>query len=86
MKDRGELVRVTAACDLGLGARLAGLAAVGDSVPAAEVDRAARSAIEAAGRGKPFTHSTGHGVVLCLHETPGSRGGPAARGSRTSWS
>lgn len=53
-----------------LEAQLAGLAAVGDGVPAAEVDRAARSVIEAAGRAEHFTHSTGHGVGLFIHEDP----------------
>ena len=48
----------------------AGLEAVGDGVAAADVDRAARGVIEAAGRGDQFVHSTGHGVGLFIHEDP----------------
>jgi len=39
-------------------------------VTAAEVDRAAREVLEAAGWGRYFTHSTGHGVGLEIHEPP----------------
>jgi Xaa-Pro aminopeptidase len=48
----------------------AGLAAVRDGVPAAEVDRACREVIEAAGLGGRFVHGTGHGVGLDIHEAP----------------
>lgn len=40
-------------------------------VKVSEIDRAARSVIEEAGFGKYFTHSTGHGVGLDIHEAPG---------------
>jgi Xaa-Pro dipeptidase len=40
------------------------------SVPASEVDRAARQLIEQAGYGKFFTHRTGHGLGLEGHEEP----------------
>jgi Xaa-Pro aminopeptidase len=35
-----------------------------------EIDAAARNHIEKAGYGKYFTHSTGHGLGLCVHEYP----------------
>ena len=39
-------------------------------VPAEDVDRAARSVIEAAGYGDAFIHRTGHGIGLEEHEDP----------------
>ncbi len=39
-------------------------------VPASEVDGAARRVFEAAGLGAQFTHSTGHGLGLEVHEGP----------------
>jgi Xaa-Pro dipeptidase len=39
-------------------------------VPAAEVDRAARSVFEAAGVGERFLHRIGHGLGLEVHEPP----------------
>lgn len=39
-------------------------------ISAAELDRAARSVIEAAGWGDYFTHSLGHGIGLQVHEWP----------------
>lgn len=54
-------------------AQEAGIAAVKEGVPASAVDTAARSVIERAGFGKFFTHSTGHGVGLEIHESPGLR-------------
>lgn len=56
--------------ELVLRAQLAGLEAVRDGVAGADVDRASRSIIEAAGRGEQFIHSTGHGVGLYIHEDP----------------
>jgi Xaa-Pro aminopeptidase len=53
-----------------LAAQDAGLSAVGDGVPAAEVDRACREVVEAAGLGDLFVHGTGHGVGLDIHEAP----------------
>jgi Xaa-Pro dipeptidase len=44
--------------------------AVKPGVPAAEVDGAARSALEAAGYGQYFVHRTGHGLGLSIHEPP----------------
>jgi Xaa-Pro aminopeptidase len=56
-------------------ARRAGIAAVRAGVPADSVDRAARSVIERAGYGPSFTHRTGHGVGLEIHEPPYLVGG-----------
>ncbi|MFM8311891.1 MAG: M24 family metallopeptidase [Ilumatobacteraceae bacterium] len=53
-----------------LESQLAGLAAVGPGVPARQVDEACRSVIERAGRGEWFSHGTGHGVGLLIHEEP----------------
>jgi Xaa-Pro aminopeptidase len=51
-------------------AQLAGIEAVRPGVPVAEVDRAARRVLKNAGLGRYFTHSTGHGVGLEIHEAP----------------
>ncbi|SDF05132.1 M24 family metallopeptidase [Terriglobus roseus] len=53
-----------------LAAQQAGVNAVRAGATCGEVDRAARSVLEAAGYGKYFTHSTGHGVGLEIHEVP----------------
>ena len=42
----------------------------GPALPAREIDRAARSVIEEAGYGKQFTHRTGHGIGIDVHEAP----------------
>ena len=44
--------------------------AVAPGVTAGEVDEAARSVLRRAGLDKYFTHSTGHGVGLEIHEGP----------------
>jgi Xaa-Pro aminopeptidase len=44
--------------------------AVRPGVTAGDVDRAARSLLRRAGYGRFFTHSTGHGVGLEIHEAP----------------
>jgi Xaa-Pro aminopeptidase len=56
--------------DAVLEAQLAAIAAVRAGVSVADVDRAARSVLENSGLGKFFTHSTGHGVGLEIHEPP----------------
>jgi Xaa-Pro aminopeptidase len=48
----------------------AALDAVRPGAPLAEVDRAARGVIEAAGYGPHFTHRTGHGIGITGHEPP----------------
>ena len=58
-------------------ARRAGIAAVRAGVPAEAVDRAARAVIERAGYGPSFTHRTGHGLGLEIHEPPYLVGGNA---------
>ncbi len=39
-------------------------------IPCGEIDKAARDAITAAGYGEYFTHRTGHGLGLAVHELP----------------
>jgi Xaa-Pro aminopeptidase len=51
-------------------AQLAAIAAVGPGVAVGEVDRAARKVLRGAGLARYFTHSTGHGVGLEIHEPP----------------
>jgi len=53
-----------------LEAQLAGVAAVVPGKTAAEVDQAARQVLRHAGLDRYFTHSTGHGVGLEIHEPP----------------
>ncbi|MCU4184814.1 aminopeptidase P family protein [Acidiferrimicrobium sp. IK] len=48
----------------------AGVAAVSAGVAAADVDRACREVIAAAGWADAFVHGTGHGVGLDIHEAP----------------
>lgn len=53
-----------------LEAQEAAVARVAPGVTAGEVDEAARSVLRRAGLGKYFSHSTGHGVGLEIHEGP----------------
>jgi Xaa-Pro aminopeptidase len=48
----------------------AGLVAVAAGVTGASVDEACRKSLDEAGFGEAFTHSTGHGVGLDVHEAP----------------
>jgi Xaa-Pro aminopeptidase len=51
-------------------AQHAAIAAVRPGIFAGEIDAAARSVLRKAGLGRYFTHSTGHGVGLEIHEPP----------------
>jgi Xaa-Pro aminopeptidase len=51
-------------------AQEAAIGAVRAGVTAGEVDAAARKVLRKAGLGRYFTHSTGHGVGLEIHEAP----------------
>ena len=58
-----------------LAANLAGIAAAERvGAPVAEVDRAARETIAAAGYGEFFTHRVGHGFGMDIHEFPSLHG------------
>lgn len=56
--------------DAVLEAQLAGLEAVRPGVTAGEVDQAVRRVLQRAKLARYFTHSTGHGVGLEIHEAP----------------
>jgi Xaa-Pro aminopeptidase len=51
-------------------AQEAAIAAVRPGISAGDVDAAARKVLRKAGLGRYFTHSTGHGVGLEIHEAP----------------
>jgi Xaa-Pro aminopeptidase len=53
-----------------LEAQLVGIAAIRPGVTAGEVDEAARSVLRKEKLDRYFTHSTGHGVGLEIHEPP----------------
>jgi Xaa-Pro dipeptidase len=56
--------------DLVAASQAAGRAALRVGASVQDVDAAARSVIEDAGRGKEFLHGLGHGVGLQIHEAP----------------
>jgi len=51
-------------------AQQAGIDAVRPGIPVGDVDEAARKVLHKAGLGRYFTHSSGHGVGLEIHESP----------------
>ena len=53
-----------------LEAQEAAIAAVGSGVSCGEVDEAARGVLRKAGLAEAFSHSTGHGLGLEIHEQP----------------
>ncbi|MEX0848501.1 MAG: Xaa-Pro peptidase family protein [Ilumatobacteraceae bacterium] len=56
--------------DVVLAAQVAGVAAVRPGITTAELDAVCRGIITDAGFGPWFTHGTGHGVGLLIHEDP----------------
>ncbi|KAG8955263.1 hypothetical protein FRC03_011237 [Tulasnella sp. 419] len=65
-------------------AQKAAFNAVKKGARGSDIDAAARRVIEAAGKGKYFTHRLGHGIGMELHESPYLRGGndvPLASGN-----
>jgi Xaa-Pro aminopeptidase len=62
-----------------LEAQEAGVAAVSAGVSCGEVDEAARKVLRTAGMADAFSHSTGHGVGLEIHEQPRLGAGQKAR-------
>jgi Xaa-Pro aminopeptidase len=56
-------------------AQQAAIHSVRPGIAVGEVDAAARKCLQSAGLGKYFTHSTGHGVGLEIHESPRVAGG-----------
>jgi len=62
-----------------LEAQEAGVAAVASGASCGDVDEAARSVLRRAGLAEAFTHSTGHGVGLEIHESPRIGAGQTTR-------
>ncbi|HWG22177.1 MAG TPA: aminopeptidase P family protein [Terracidiphilus sp.] len=60
-------------------AQEAGVAAVSAGVACGDVDEAARGVLRRAGLGEAFSHSTGHGVGLEIHESPRIGAGQTTR-------
>ena len=67
------------AYDSVLAAQQAAVAAVKPGATCGEIDEAARSVLREAGLAKYFTHSTGHGVGLEIHEQPRLAAGQETR-------
>lgn len=71
--------RVREVYNVVLAAQEAALRAVRPGVALGEIDRAAREVIEAAGYGPYFTHRTGHGLGIDIHEAPDVSAGSEER-------
>jgi Xaa-Pro aminopeptidase len=71
--------RERAVYDAVLEAQEAGIAAVTAGASCAEVDEAARGVLRNAGLAEAFSHSTGHGVGLEIHESPRIGAGETTR-------
>ena len=67
-----------------LAAQLAGISAIRPGIKPEEVDFAARNVLKKAGLGRYFTHSTGHGVGLEIHEPPGLRKAASSKMAKSS--
>jgi Xaa-Pro aminopeptidase len=72
-------VRERAVYEAVLEAQEAGVAAVSSGVSCGDVDEAARSVLRRAGLAEAFSHSTGHGVGLEIHESPRIGAGQTTR-------
>jgi len=70
--------RAVALLDLVTRAQAAGVAMARPGVAAADVDAACRDFISHEGHGEAFSHGTGHGVGLDIHELPSIRRANAA--------
>jgi len=68
-----------AAYEAVLEAQESGVAAVATGVRCGDVDEAARSVLRAVGLAEAFSHSTGHGVGLEIHEPPRIASGQTTR-------
>jgi Xaa-Pro aminopeptidase len=75
----GSTQEERSAYDAVLAAQEAAVEAVKPGATCGEVDEAARSVLRRAGLAKYFTHSTGHGVGLEIHEQPRIAAGQKAR-------
>jgi Xaa-Pro aminopeptidase len=62
-----------------LEAQEAGVAAVGAGISCGDVDEATRSVLRSKGLAEAFSHSTGHGVGLEIHESPRLGAGQTTR-------
>ena len=69
-----------------LEAQEAAVAAVSAGASCGEVDEAARGVLRKAGLAEAFSHSTGHGVGLEIHESPRIGAGQTDQAAARAWS